>query len=156
MDYRKLKFRAISTEEYQTSTDGIEKGKFAYGYYYFCKRRMSGIIVTELEEESGGVGSGLVQFEIEVDYKTVGQYAGLKDKKKKGIYEGDIVRVWDRKNYLEKIVFEFGSFVAKDLDGKVGDGCGGSLWNNKEFTETDCEVIGNVHENKKFYKIMEK
>jgi uncharacterized phage protein (TIGR01671 family) len=82
-----------------------------------------------------------------VDHIELMQYTGLKDKNGKEIYEGDIIKVWGRDDYLETIVFEHGSFVAKDYDQKVGDGTGGSLWQNKKHTEEECEVIGNIYEN---------
>jgi len=135
---REIKFRAIATEDYQTSTDGIEKGEFVYGYYYFCKRRMSGIIVTELEEESGGVGSGLVQVEIEVDYKTVGQCICLEDKNGKEIYKGDIVQ-GDKKDFHTKYIEK----VDVDL-------INGSIWKESELENG--KIIGNIYENPNLLK----
>lgn len=90
---REILFRGKSLEDFETSIDGVQKGDWVEGYYYFCRRRMCAIIITTLGEESGGVGSGLVQVEIEVDPKTVGQFAGFEDKKGVKGFEGDIVEV---------------------------------------------------------------
>jgi hypothetical protein len=87
---REIKFRAKAIESYETDIDGIEKGDWVYGYYYFCRERMSGIIVTTLQKECGGIGSGLVQVEIRVDPKTVGQYIGTEDKNGKEIWRNEM------------------------------------------------------------------
>ena len=73
MEKREIKFKAKATQDYETNTDGVSKGDWIEGYYFYCRKRNSGIIITDLGAESGGVGSGIVQVEIEVDYKTVEQ-----------------------------------------------------------------------------------
>lgn len=87
---------------------------------------------------------------IEIDPETVGQYTGLKDKKGKEIYEGDIVRQrrflgWDKQNgerYKDiygVVRFENGMFTCGIVDYTLID------WNK-------CEVIGNKWENPELLK----
>jgi len=102
---RKIKFRAKALESHYTSLDGIEIGDWVYGFYYFDRANLCGVIVTDLEEESGGVGSGIVQCHIKVDPETVGQYIGLLDKNKEEIYEGDIVKCIPNVEFYREVVF---------------------------------------------------
>ena len=108
------KYRGQAKNEYHTSHVSIDEGDWVYGYYYFCRRRMSGIIVTTLEAECGGVGSGLVQVEIEVIPETVGESIRRKDKNGVEIYEGDKWRLSGKTfivTYGESRPYELGEVV---------------------------------------------
>lgn len=120
---REIKFRAKSKQEYTTSIDGIEKGDWVYGYYFFDRVKMCGIIKTTMTEECGGVGSGIVQVDIEVDIKTIGEFTGVYDQDDKEIYDGDIIQSFygeqkdaDKEEKLTifwgKVIFNQGSFIA--------------------------------------------
>jgi uncharacterized phage protein (TIGR01671 family) len=128
----RLKFRAKATQDYGTNTDGIQKGDWVYGYYYFCRNRMSGIIVTDLGAESGGVGSGIVQAEVEVDEKTLGQSTGKNDKDGEEVFEGNMVIYKQAdggilppsKEKLCKVIFEKDSYILIDAEAVKNGKCG--------------------------------
>lgn len=69
----------------------------------------------------------------------VEQYTGLKDKNGKEIYEGDIVRLYDR--YVSAITWQ-DNYCGFRWYGD-GDGYRGLGKDNEEYYE----VIGNIHEN---------
>jgi YopX protein len=143
---RKIKFRGKALQDFDTNIDGVQQGDWVYGFYYYDKVRMIGVILTTLCAESGGVGNGLMQVEIEVDTDTVGQFTGFQDKKgMTDIYEGDILR-FDKyvktmgeivQNFTGEVVFEKGMFkfnsvyLCCQLDGYIHL----------------IEVIGNIYEN---------
>ena len=60
------------------------------------------------------------------------QYTGLKDKNGKEIYEGDIVKLWDREPEL--VVWDNLIGAYDPLSWEI-------------FDTDECEVIGNIHEN---------
>ena len=71
------------------------------------------------------------------------QYTGLKDKKRKEIYEGDIVEIDDGDDWVigkGKVIFKNGCFIIKDknvldkIDGRIE------------------KVIGNIYENPELLK----
>ncbi len=69
---------------------------------------------------------------VEVDPKTVCQYTGLTDKNGRKIFEGDILKIPEKKNHNVK--FEYGQFC-------VGINC------PVAYIRTECEVIGNIFDN---------
>jgi uncharacterized phage protein (TIGR01671 family) len=135
-----IKFRGLRT-------DG--KG-WVYGVPYFIKEERACFIInncqtlnfTNKDTTFNGVG---------VDCKTVGQYVGLKDKKGKEIYKGDIIKDCITSALIEvKYGFNknnaYNGWYGKYIDIEVKDvainGDYGSNQNN------NIEIIGNIHENK--------
>lgn len=109
-----------------------ENGKWAYGSLLMRSNEDCEILQVRKYEgiESDNWGWS------KVDYETIGQYTGLKDKNDKMIFEGDIVKL-DNRGVCE-VVFEHGSFCFKY------GGCYSFYDGDFGCTESEIEVIGNI------------
>lgn len=83
----------------------------------------------------------------EVDPETVGQYTGLKDNKGQEIYEGDIIEMEGKYQYV--VVFEDAKFVCYHAKQANSWGKWGNLhrFSDYDFKEYTHYVIGNKFEN---------
>lgn len=102
----------------------VDNGEWAYGYLFKSWNR-----VFLLWEMTGDVPNME-----EVKPETVGQYTGLTDKNGNKIFEGDIVY-----NGVFKAQVEF-------INGRF------SPFGSDIFFADECEVIGNIHDNKELLK----
>ena len=134
---RELNFRGIS-----------DKGVFIYGGFsylegledtYICR-----FAVTSPDTETGHQDNYIEP--VPVDFKTVGQYTGIKDKKRtkdfpygQKIYEGDVCKNdiwWDKPRIIGFNCL--GHVCSIDEEG--------SEWSFSIDTAADIEIIGNIHE----------
>lgn len=89
--------------------------------------------------------------ELRVVPETVGQYTGLKDKKGKGIWEGDIVSAWSAGSLCSNGIIKWGKGSCRFF---IGNSTNSLIWNlsgNYNLRET-LEVIGNIHDNPELLK----
>lgn len=148
---REILFRAkainrIKGREYRTS---YKNGDWVYG------------LVTEMYDDrfpnlpatmrnTDGVSN------IDVDYKSIGQYTGLTDKNGKKIFEGDIIKQINSYDKLEMTGFVRFSkssqfiishtYTEKENCYKRGK--------KKAFAiKTNCEIIGNIYDNPELLEV---
>ena len=90
-----------------------------------------------------------------VDENTIGQYTGLTDKNGKKIFEGDIVLdhftsqkgiVTFCQGTFDSGIYKYNGWVCKGFDGTV------DFRELVFYEDTDCEVIGNIHDNPELLK----
>ena len=122
--------------EFRGKTGTTEGSKWVYGYYYKVKSffdNESANYITVIRSNH------LTDFS--VDEETVGQYTGLKDKKGKKIFGGDIVDV-TRPCVWEKgiVILKNGCFFIKVKETLL------PLY-ECEMNNYKLEVIGNIYDN---------
>jgi uncharacterized phage protein (TIGR01671 family) len=81
-----------------------------------------------------------------IKWETLGEFTGLKDKKGKEIYEGDICRNGDWEEDAQAYNFREEEVTYNEQEASF------SGWNPIEDGMT-CEVIGNIYENPELLKV---
>lgn len=136
---REILFRAKAINRdngYRRTT--YKNGDWVYGLISRPYKEMFPTLPMEFRNENGVYG-------IEVDYKTVGQFTGLTDKKGKKIFEGDIVTVNGVANAT--IIYNDNEACFSFDYGENGRPLIVDL-----VEEHSIEVIGNIHDNKEKQK----
>lgn len=115
----RFKFRAWDKEN-KKYIYGVEKGL----EFYSTAGNLRVMTLAEIAESS--------KYNLE-------QCTGLKDKKGKLIYEGDIVETHDYTTEHSQIVWDKGCYVLKSKDA--------AIYEHLSNYEKQCAIIGNIHEN---------
>ena len=83
-----------------------------------------------------------------IDYNTIGQYTGLKDKNGKEIYEGDIVKIIFKEKDIGKVIYEHNGFTIDVMNMN-------RTYGRVSFVNNFMEVIGNIHDNPELLEVQD-
>lgn len=104
------------------------------GYSIWDEKFVYGFLTKNLYEEQYLIDDYLV------DMKSIGQYTGIKDKKRQPIFEGDILKLHDTSTFSNKTLVEV---VYKDTAFVMFDGKYYEDFHSNKYLE----VIGNIYKN---------
>lgn len=130
----------------------IDNGEWIYGWLgslHCCNsqtKEIKSVYFTEMSENFD------CRLNIIVDYKTIGQYTGLTDKKGVKIFEGDIVECWSEgvkargtvTHRIDGLWIIFPAWQKRIMWGLCPDNDG----------NTTVEVIGNIHDNPELLELL--
>lgn len=110
----------------------VDNGEWVYGYYTGPVGVACDHEICDIDDPTGS--------RVDVDPSTVGQYTGLTDRNGKRIFEGDVVEdIIGRKRVVEFCDGGYYPFIAfPELN----------CW-----SEDECEVIGNMHDNSELLEV---
>lgn len=142
--------------EYKFRGKRIDNGKWAYGHLFYGKNeegQTEAFIVSENYNCHGGIIDLDTCASWKVDINTVGQYTGLRDKNRKEIYDGDILKYAGGGIYT--VVFnEMMIMCPHDNIKMPSPGYYGILVRDKTkelcplgVTQRLAKVIGNIYDN---------
>lgn len=142
----------------------VDNGEWVYGNYFIDERDIEdGFIWREIPQIQQRYGDHYQYFDIIND--TIGQYAGLKDKNGREIYEGDIIA---HKGKYHTVIGQilFGKIPSnREVGGDQGfyikwQNNGANEWDNwwrhdMYYWTEQVEVIGNIHDNSELLEVSE-
>lgn len=129
----------------------VEDGKWIYGYYRYIEEHYA----NPNENKKYFIKSKNNGIDYEIDIETLNQYTGCEDKNGKPIFEGDIVRINGWWNASGPAGYEKNITVVRYCD----DVCGFTPMCNYDcdcgvyHEASDCEVIGNIHDNPELLEV---